>query len=64
MRLGGEGQIRLLQVEESERAEVEREARELTEEAERLAANAAVAATIQSTFFAMILPLFVGKTDG
>ena len=44
VRLGGEGQIRLLQVDESEREQVEREARELTEEAERLAAAAAEAA--------------------
>ncbi len=36
-RLGGEGQIRMLHVEESERVTVEREARELAEEAERLA---------------------------
>jgi chromosome segregation protein len=43
VRLGGEGQIRLLQVEESERESVEREARELTEEAERLAVTAAEA---------------------
>ena len=43
-RLGGEGQIRLLQVEEGERAGVEREARDLTEEAERLAELAAEAA--------------------
>ena len=34
-RLGGEGQIRLLEVGEVDRAQVEREARELTEEAER-----------------------------
>ena len=40
VRLGGEGQIRLLQVDENEREQVEREARELTEEAERLAAAA------------------------
>jgi chromosome segregation protein len=44
VRLGGEGQIRLLQVDESERPEVEREARDLTDEAERLAAQAAEAA--------------------
>ncbi len=42
-RLGGEGQIRMLQVDEAERAEVEREARELADEAERLA-DAATAA--------------------
>jgi chromosome segregation protein len=40
VRLGGEGQIRLLQVDEAEREQVERHARELTEEAERLAAAA------------------------
>ena len=44
VRLGGGGQIRLLDVDESERAEVEREARELTGEAERLGAAAAEAA--------------------
>ncbi|HYK06891.1 MAG TPA: AAA family ATPase [Gaiellaceae bacterium] len=43
VRLGGEGQIRLLHVEEAERDAVEREARELTDEAERLAAAAAEA---------------------
>ncbi len=43
VRLGGEGQIRLLHVDESERQHVEREARELTEEAERLVAAAAEA---------------------
>jgi chromosome segregation ATPase len=43
-RLGGEGQIRMLQVDESEREQVEREARELTEEAERLSRAAAEAA--------------------
>ena len=43
VRLGGEGQIRLLHVDESEREQVEREARELTEEAERLAVAAAEA---------------------
>ncbi len=43
VRLGGEGQIRLLHVEEAERDAVEREARELTEDAERLAAAAAEA---------------------
>ena len=43
VRLGGEGQIRLLHVEEAERDAVEREARELTEDAERLAASAAEA---------------------
>jgi chromosome segregation protein len=43
VRLGGEGQIRLLQVEETERDSVEQEARELTAEAERLAAVAAEA---------------------
>src|SRR6185312_11722163 len=42
-RLGGEGQIRMLHVEEPEREQVEREARELTEEAERLAVLAAEA---------------------
>ena len=42
-RLGGEGQIRMLQVDEPEREQVEREARELTEEAERLAVLAAEA---------------------
>ena len=36
-RLGGEGQIRMLHVDESERARVEHEARELADEAERLA---------------------------
>ncbi len=39
-RLGGSGQIRLLEVAESDREVVEREARELTGEAERLAAAA------------------------
>jgi chromosome segregation protein len=43
VRRGGEGQIRLLHVEESEREQVEREADELTEEAARLAASAAEA---------------------
>ena len=43
VRLGGEGQIRLLHVDESERDQVEGEARELTDEAERLAAVAAAA---------------------
>ena len=43
-RLGGEGQIRLLQVDAAERDQVEREARELTEAAERLALAAAEAA--------------------
>ena len=43
VRLGGEGQIRLLQVDEGERDSVEREARELTAEAERLAVAAAEA---------------------
>ncbi|HWG55257.1 MAG TPA: AAA family ATPase, partial [Gaiellaceae bacterium] len=43
-RLGGEGQIRLLQVDEAERAAVEAEARHLTDEAERLAALATEAA--------------------
>ncbi len=43
VRLGGEGQIRLLHVDESEREQVEREARQLTEEAERLATAAAEA---------------------
>ncbi len=37
VRLGGEGQIRLLQVDEAEREAVEREAAELTAEAEHLA---------------------------
>jgi chromosome segregation protein len=40
VRLGGEGQIRLLHVDESEREHVERDARELTEDAERLAVAA------------------------
>ena len=40
-RLGGAGQIRTLQVDEAEREQVEREARELTEVAERLAQAAA-----------------------
>ncbi len=51
-RLGGTGQIRLLEVAEDERHEVEREARELTEEAERLtglAAEASEAARIAAT---------------
>ena len=43
VRLGGEGQIRLLHVEETERDSVEQEARELTAEAERLAGVAAEA---------------------
>ena len=43
VRLGGEGQIRLLHVDEAERDAVEREARELTAEAERLAVVAAEA---------------------
>jgi chromosome segregation protein len=43
-RLGGEGQIRLLHVEEAERDQVELEARELTAEAARLAIVAAEAA--------------------
>ena len=43
-RLGGEGQIRTLQVDESEREQVVGEARELTEAAERLALAAAGAA--------------------
>ena len=48
-RLGGEGQIRMLQVDEAERAEVEREARELADEAERLAdAATALADTARS----------------
>jgi chromosome segregation protein len=42
-RLGGEGQIRMLQVDEAEREQVERDARELTGEAERLLALAAEA---------------------
>ncbi len=42
-RLGGAGQIRLLEVAEVDRHDVEREARELTEEAERLAELAAEA---------------------
>ena len=46
VRLGGEGQIRLLHVAEAERDAVEREARELTEEAERLATAAAEAAEV------------------
>ncbi|MCP9485116.1 MAG: AAA family ATPase [Gaiellaceae bacterium MAG52_C11] len=45
-RLGGAGQIRLLEVSEDDRAEVEREARELTQEAERLAAEAADASEL------------------
>ena len=49
VRLGGEGQIRLLDVPEAERAGVEREARELTEEAERLAARAAAASEEAAT---------------
>ena len=48
-RLGGEGQIRLLQVDESEREQVEREARELTETAEQLALAAAEAAEAART---------------
>ena len=48
-RLGGEGQIRMLQVDEADRAEVEREARELADEAERLAdAATALADTARS----------------
>ena len=43
VRLGGEGQIRLLHVEEEERDSVEQQARDLTEEAERLAGAAAEA---------------------
>jgi chromosome segregation protein len=43
VRLGGSGQIRLLAVDESEREAIEREARELTVEAERLAVLAAEA---------------------
>jgi chromosome segregation protein len=43
-RLGGEGQIRMLQVEEAEREQIEREARVLTEEVEQLAVLAAEAA--------------------
>ncbi len=42
-RLGGTGQIRLLEVPEVDRVEVEREARELTDEAERLAEVAGLA---------------------
>ncbi|MBA2298247.1 MAG: AAA family ATPase, partial [Actinobacteria bacterium] len=42
-RLGGDGQIRLLEVPEDERVAIEREARELTAEAARLAAAAAAA---------------------
>ncbi len=45
-RLGGEGQIRMLQVDEHEREQVERDARELTEEAERLAVLAGEAAEV------------------
>ncbi|HUQ21767.1 MAG TPA: AAA family ATPase, partial [Gaiellaceae bacterium] len=48
-RLGGEGQIRLLQVDESEREQVERAARDLTEEAERLALAATEAAEAART---------------
>ena len=48
-RLGGEGQIRLLQVDEAEREQVEREARELTEAAERLSVAAADAAEAART---------------
>ena len=44
VRLGGEGQIRLLHVDEADREEVEREARQLTEAAGRHAAAAAAAA--------------------
>jgi hypothetical protein len=48
-RLGGEGQIRMLQVDEREREQVEREARDLTEEAERLALAAADASEAART---------------
>ena len=48
-RLGGTGQIRLLEVPEADRVEVEREARELTNEAERLAEVAAVTADAART---------------
>ena len=48
-RLGGEGQIRLLQVDESERGQVERDARDLTEAAEKLALAAAEAADAART---------------
>jgi len=44
VRLGGEGRIRLLDVEGADREQVEREASELTAEAARLAAAAAAAA--------------------
>jgi len=47
--LGGEGQIRMLEVHESEREQVEREARELTEAAAHLAAAAAEAAETART---------------
>lgn len=49
VRLGGEGQIRMLQVDEAEREQIETEAHELTEEAERLAAMAAEAAEAART---------------
>ena len=45
-RLGGAGQIRLLEIDESTRAPLEAEARELTDEAERLATAAAEAAEL------------------
>jgi chromosome segregation protein len=48
-RLGGAGQIRMLQVDEAERGQVELEARELTEEAERLAEAAAEASEAART---------------
>ena len=44
VRLGGQGQIRLLQVDEAEREQVERDAQELTEEAERRSRAASEAA--------------------
>jgi len=48
-RLGGEGHIRMLQVDESEREQVERKARELTEASELLALAAAEAAEAART---------------
>ncbi|MBA3475619.1 MAG: AAA family ATPase, partial [Actinobacteria bacterium] len=48
-RLGGQGHIRMLQVDESEREQVEREARELTEASEQLALAAAEAAEAART---------------
>ncbi len=44
VRLGGEGQIRLLHVDEAERDQIERDARELTDEAERRSRAASEAA--------------------